>query len=142
MNPTVEKRITALEAANRRYRFAFMCVGVISASVCAMAAKAPLDQLLEAKEIKTEKLTITGPDGKTYAEFGIVKKELALVVYDADAKPRLVMGADPNPRMGEIGLKILDADGKEVFFTGQRNDGRCETSGVLPVEQQRIERLR
>lgn len=134
MNPTVEERITALEAANRRYRVALTAVTVVGASVCAMAAKAPLAELLEAKQIKTEKLTIAGPGGETYAEFGIVEKELALVVYDPDAKPRLVLGADPSPRMGEIGLKILDSDGKEVFFSGQRIDGRCEISGAVPAE--------
>ena len=142
MKPTVETRITALEAANRRYRVAFTCVAVISACVCAMAAKAPLDQLLEAKGIKTEKLTIIGPDGKTYAEFGIVKKDLVLVLYDADGKPRLLMGTDPGPGRAEIGLKILDSDGKEVFFSGQRIDGRCEISGVPPAEKQLIEGLR
>ena len=129
-----DRRITALEAANRRYRIALSSVALISVCMCAMAAKAPLAELLESKQIKTEKLTIAGPGGETYAEFGIVEKELALVVYDSDTKPRLVLGADPSPRMGEIGLKILDSDGKEVFFSGQRIDGRCEISGVPPAE--------
>ena len=132
MNQTVEQRITALEAANRRYRVALTSVALVSACVLGMAAKAPLAELLEAKQIKTERVTIAGPDGKTYAEFGIVEKELALVLYDAQAKPRLVMGTDPSPRVGEIGLKILNTEGKEVFFTGQRIDGRCETS-VAPA---------
>ena len=134
MNPTVEQRITAIEAANRRYRIALSSVALVSVCMCAMAAKAPLAELLEAKQIKTERLTIAGPDGETYAEFGFIKKELVLVVYDSEANPRLVMGADPSPRMGEIGLKILDSDGKEVFFSGQRIDGRCEISGVVPAE--------
>jgi|APCry1669189034_1035192.scaffolds.fasta_scaffold95533_1 hypothetical protein len=142
MNPTVEERITALEAANRRYRVTFYSVAVVGVCVCAMAAKAPLAELLEAKQIKTEKLTIAGPDGKTYAEFGIVQTDRALVFYDADGKPRLLMGTDPGPGRAEIGLKILDSDGKEVFFSGQRIDGRCEVSGLPPAEKQRIEGLR
>jgi hypothetical protein len=142
MNPTVEQRITALEAANRRYRVALTSVALISVCVFAMAAKAPLAELLEAKQIKTEKVVIAGPDGKMYAEFGIVEKELALVLYDAQAKPRLVMGTDPSPSLGEIGLKILNTDGKEVFFTGQRSDGRCETSVAPPAKQPQIEGMR
>ena len=144
MNTTVEQRITALEAANRRYRVALTSVALVGVCVLALAAKTPLAELLEAKEIKTEKVTITGPDGKTYAQFGIVENELALVLYDAEAKPRLVIGAAgaPRPRRGEIGLKILNFDGKEVFFTGQRSDGRCETSVAPPAEQPVIEKMR
>lgn len=132
MNQTVEQRITALETANHRYRVALTCLALAGVSAIAMAAKVPLTELLEAKQVKTEKVTIVGPDGKTYAQFGIVEKELALVLYDTEAKPRLAIGMDPSPRMGEIGLKILNAGGEEVFFTGQRIDGRCETS-VAPA---------
>ncbi len=136
MNRTVEERITALERANRRYRKALACLAAVGVCAVCIAAKAPIADLLEAKQIKTQQVAIVGPDGKTYAQFGIVEKELALVLYDTEAKPRLVMGTDPSPRVGEIGLKILSAEGKEVFFTGQRLDGRCETSVAPPPKQE------
>jgi hypothetical protein len=133
MKQTVEQRLVRLEKSNHRYRVALMCMGLLAVCVLGIAAKAPLAELLEARQIKTEQIAIVGPDGKTYAQFGIVEKELALVLYDTNAKPRLVMGTDPSPRVGEIGLKILNAEGKEVFFTGQRMDGRCETSVARPA---------